>query len=45
MQWLQALMGHKEPPKGKVGLVYMLQGGSDASNDDPYATSPPQGKK
>ena len=38
-------MGHKEPPKGKVGLVYMLQGGSDASNDDPDATSPPQGKK
>ena len=45
MDWLQALMEHKEPPKGKVGLIYMLQGGSDASNDDPFATSPPPGKK
>ncbi len=45
MDWLNALMGHKDPPKGKVGLVYMLQGGSDASNDDPFATTPPPGKK
>lgn len=45
MQWLQAWMHHKEAPKGKMGLVYMLQGGSDASNDDPFATSPPAGKK
>src|SRR4051794_37067553 len=27
MGWLTALMEHKEPPKGKAGLVYMLQGG------------------
>jgi hypothetical protein len=45
MEWFQALMDHKEAPKGKMGLVYMLQGGSDASNDDPFATSPPQGGK
>lgn len=45
MAWLTALMEHKEPPKGKAGLVYMLQGGSDASNDDPFATAPPAGKK
>jgi hypothetical protein len=45
MEWLNAWMAHKEAPKGKMGLVYMLQGGSDASNDDPFATSPPPGKK
>jgi hypothetical protein len=45
MEWLQAWMDHKDAPKGKMGIVYMLQGGSDASNDDPFATSPPQGKK
>ena len=45
MEWLQAWMDHKDAPKGKLGLVYMLQGGSDASNDDPFATAPPAGKK
>lgn len=35
--WMQAVMGHKNPPD-KVGFMYMLQGGSDASNMDPYAT-------
>src|SRR4051812_48063678 len=45
MEWLQALMEHKDAPKGKLGLVYMLQGGSDASNTDPFATSPPAGAK
>jgi hypothetical protein len=45
MEWLQAWMDHKDAPKGKIGIVYMLQGGSDASNDDPFATKPPAGKK
>jgi hypothetical protein len=45
MEWLQAWMDHKDAPKGKMGLVYMLQGGSDASNDDPFATTPPSGAK
>jgi hypothetical protein len=45
MEWLQAWMDHKDAPKGKMGLVYMLQGGSDASNDDPFATKPPSGAK
>jgi len=45
MLWLQAWMEHKDAPKGKMGLVYMLQGGSDASNDDPFAATPPPGKK
>jgi hypothetical protein len=43
MAWLHAWMEHREAPKGKPGLVYMLQGGSDASNDDPFATAPPSG--
>src|SRR5215469_14973938 len=45
MLWLNAWMEHKDAPKGKMGLVYMLQGGSDASNDDPFATSPAAGKQ
>jgi hypothetical protein len=44
IEWLNAWMDHKDAPKGKMGLVYMLQGGSDASNDDPFATSPAPGK-
>jgi hypothetical protein len=40
-----ALSDHKDAPKGKMGLVYMLQGGSDASNDDPFATAPKPGEK
>lgn len=40
MEWVQALMAHKPPPAGKVGFMYMLSGGTDASNTDPYATKP-----
>lgn len=40
LEWAGALMGHKTPPTGKVGLMYMLSGGTDASNTDPYAKSP-----
>jgi hypothetical protein len=39
-KWLQAMLGHKPPPTGVVGLMYMLEGGTDASNTDPYATKP-----
>ena len=42
MEWLMAYMDHKSPPN-KVGFMYMLQGGSDASNTDPYATAPAAG--
>ena len=31
------------PPPGVVGLMYMLEGGTDASNTDPYATNPSGG--
>lgn len=43
MAWLDALMAHKAPPAGKVGFMYMLAGGTDASNTDPYAAKPDPG--
>jgi hypothetical protein len=39
-EWAGAWMAHKTPPAGKFGFMYMLQGGTDASNTDPYATKP-----
>jgi hypothetical protein len=42
-EWAGAWMAHKPPSAGKVGLMYMLQGGTDASNTDPYATKPAAG--
>ena len=35
--WVAAWVGHKPPPPDTVGLMYMLEGGTDASNTDPYA--------
>jgi hypothetical protein len=43
MQWAAAWIGHKPPAAVKVGLMYMLAGGTDASNMDPYATAPAKG--
>lgn len=40
LDWAGAWMAHKQPAAGKVGFMYMLSGGTDASNTDPYATSP-----
>jgi hypothetical protein len=37
---VDACLSHKTPPAGKVGLMYMLAGGTDASNTDPYAAKP-----
>lgn len=37
MAWTDAYMNKKEPPKGKVGFIYMLAGDHGASNTDPYA--------
>jgi hypothetical protein len=45
MEWLKALSEQKDAQKAKMGLVYMLQGGSDASNYDPFATAPKPGEK
>jgi len=40
MAWAHAWMNHEAPPVGRVGFMYMLAGGTDASNTDPYATQP-----
>ena len=42
-KWLEAMMAHKTPPDGTPGVIYMLEGGSDASNTDPNAKQPPAG--
>lgn len=39
-EWAGAWMGHKAPASGKIGFMYMLSGGTDASNTDPYAQKP-----
>lgn len=41
--WLAAYFAHKTPPTNKVGFMYMLMGGTDASNTDPYARKPAPG--
>jgi hypothetical protein len=43
LAWANALMGHTNPPADKMGFGYMLMGGSDASNTDPFATTPAPG--
>jgi hypothetical protein len=40
MEWVHALISHTAPAPGKIGFMYMLAGGTDASNTDPYATKP-----
>jgi len=36
-------MSHTPPAEGKVGLMYMLAGGTDASNNGPHAAKPSSG--
>jgi len=43
MDFVMAWVGHKPPPTDKAGVMYMLAGGTDASNTDPYATKPTEG--
>ena len=45
MAWLEALVAGEEPDTQVVGLAYMLAGGSDASNTDPFATGPEAGNE
>jgi hypothetical protein len=40
MEFIGAWVSHKPLPPGKVGFMYMLAGGTDASNTDPYAAKP-----
>ena len=44
-EWAMAWMHHTAPPKDKLGFGYMLMGGSDASNTDPFAMEPKPGQK
>ncbi len=37
MAWFDAFMNKKDPPKDKIGFVYMLMGDHGASNTDPWA--------
>jgi hypothetical protein len=39
-EWAHAYLSHQTPTAGKVGFMYMLAGGTDASNTDPYAEKP-----
>ena len=43
MAWVMAWIGHKPPPTETPGIMYMLEGGTDASNTDPYAEKPTAG--
>jgi hypothetical protein len=45
LDWAYAFVAQKEPNTQVVGLAYMLQGGSDASNTDPFATEPEAGNE
>ena len=40
MKWADAWIHRKAPPPSATGLMYMLEGGTDASNSDPYAIKP-----
>lgn len=41
--WATAWMGHHSPNITSLGVAYMLQGGSDASNTDPFKMTPDSG--
>lgn len=43
LEWAGAWINRKTPASGKIGFMYMLAGGTDASNTDPYATKPTAG--
>jgi hypothetical protein len=45
LDWNYAFLAGEEPNVTNAGLAYMLQGGSDASNTDPFATEPAAGEE
>lgn len=45
MDWADAWMNKRDPVVTGMGISYMLQGGSDASNSDPFATEPAPGSE
>jgi hypothetical protein len=44
LEWAAAWMSKTTPAIRQVGIGYMLEGGTDASNVDPYATEPLPGE-
>jgi len=44
LDWNYAYLAGEDPNVTVTGLAYMLQGGSDASNTDPFATEPAEGE-
>ena len=42
--WATAWMSHKAPNITAFGVAYMLQGGTDASNTDPFKMKPDSGQ-
>jgi hypothetical protein len=44
MTWAAAWMGHTKPAIKGIAFAYMLQGGSDASNTDPFKEKPDPGQ-
>ena len=45
LDWTYAFFAGEEPTVTVPGFAYMLQGGSDASNTDPFATEPAAGEE
>ena len=45
MQWFDAISTATDPNIKQPGIAYMLQGGSDASNTDPFAMKPKEGEQ
>lgn len=45
MEWVSAWIAKKPPKLKQPGIGYMLQGGSDASNTDPFAQAPAPGQQ
>ncbi len=43
MEWAMAWMKHEPPATETPGFIYMLAGGTDASNTDPFASKPTEG--
>ena len=45
MKWFDAINTATDPNIKQPGIAYMLQGGSDASNTDPFAMKPKEGEE
>lgn len=43
--WTESYVAKKAPETSQIGIAYMLAGGADASNTDPFAEKPAAGDK